>query len=181
MCLVTRSFDISIFQHLNLLSKFLRLTGDIEPFIILGSVLRSQGFEIAIATNACFESDVVAANCKFYVLPGDPGAVMGSEEMKTALLSGSKMQMMKVFKKETEHLLTEMLKCLYAAVTDFQARMLVGTIVLVPEVVSVGQKLRMPTIICGTIPTYPTKFCRANISFIALFSKNLCRSQRPSW
>ena len=50
--------------------------GDVQPYIALGSKMRTMGHRITIAAHKCFRDPVTEEGLQFYPMPGDPEDLM---------------------------------------------------------------------------------------------------------
>lgn len=61
--------------------------GDVQPFLALGSALRSRGHDVCLATHADFRDLTHEAGLEYAVVPGSPAHYFGSPEVIASLRS----------------------------------------------------------------------------------------------
>jgi UDP:flavonoid glycosyltransferase YjiC (YdhE family) len=62
--------------------------GDVQPFVDLAAVLAERGHDVTLATHGPFRESIESEGLTFAPLPGDPMAVLETEEARQLLRSG---------------------------------------------------------------------------------------------
>ena len=119
--------------------------GDVQPYIALGQALQTANYQVRLATHREFQPLVQAHGLEFFLLDGDPRAVLGSQTGQAWQKSaGSPLGFLTNLRRIAEPLLYQLtLDCWHAA---RDARLILySTLALFPAT-AVAQKLRIPAI-----------------------------------
>ena len=128
--------------------------GDVQPYVALGRGLRDAGFDVTIATHEPFRDFVTRHGLGFAPLPGDPRAVLETEEAQEMLRSGTGLV---AFARRFVSLLEPWFGELVEAVTPIHRdsdAVLYSPLAFVPWHLS--RVDRMPTILTALQPLTPT-------------------------
>ncbi len=129
-------------------------TGDVHPFIALGSGLKSAGYEVTIASNSNFAPLITARGMSFVELPGNPEELLASDSGEEFLRSpSSPIELVSRFSKLFFPFLS---KCLVDSLPACRSASAILGSPLAYYGYDIAAALKIPFFPCSLIPLNPT-------------------------
>jgi len=119
--------------------------------------LRKKGWRVGLLLHKQYEGIAQGYYDELFPLEGDPSAYLSSPRFKTAILSGSKLDIGKAIQEEMANSLATNMPIEWDAFKNFQPDAILSGFNTLSEFMAMAQKAQIPVFLVVTSPINPTK------------------------